>query len=131
MRKQILGLAKVTRRCKGDCLEVMPQMPDGCVDLVITDPPYGVNKAEWDTGFPRDWFYLSMKFSRMIIIITGSCGLKDSISLVGDEFIDVIAARNLSRCLCTSVGFSKGFAHRHKSAQANCTSMEESANFMP
>ena len=24
----------------GDCLDVMRQMPDGCVDLVITDPPY-------------------------------------------------------------------------------------------
>lgn len=27
----------------GDCLEVMGQMPDGCVDLVVTDPPYGVS----------------------------------------------------------------------------------------
>lgn len=26
----------------GDCLEVMRTMPDGCVDAVITDPPYGV-----------------------------------------------------------------------------------------
>ena len=24
----------------GDCLDVMRQMPDGCVDAVITDPPY-------------------------------------------------------------------------------------------
>ena len=27
----------------GDCLEVMKQMPDKCVDLVVTDPPYGMN----------------------------------------------------------------------------------------
>lgn len=26
-----------------DCLEFMRDMPDGCVDLVITDPPYGIN----------------------------------------------------------------------------------------
>ena len=26
----------------GDCLDVMRQMPDGCVDAVITDPPYGI-----------------------------------------------------------------------------------------
>lgn len=25
----------------GDCLDIMAQMPDGCVDLVVTDPPYG------------------------------------------------------------------------------------------
>jgi DNA modification methylase len=26
----------------GDCLEVMAGMPDGCVDAVVTDPPYGI-----------------------------------------------------------------------------------------
>ncbi len=26
----------------GDCLEIMADMPDGCVDAVVTDPPYGV-----------------------------------------------------------------------------------------
>jgi site-specific DNA-methyltransferase (adenine-specific) len=25
---------------KGDCIEVMKQMPDNCIDLVVTDPPY-------------------------------------------------------------------------------------------
>ena len=28
---------------QGDCLEVMKQMSDKCVDLVLTDPPYGIN----------------------------------------------------------------------------------------
>ena len=27
----------------GDCLDVMKQMPDKCVDLVLTDPPYGMS----------------------------------------------------------------------------------------
>ena len=27
---------------RGDCLEVMRQLPDGCVDAVVTDPPYGL-----------------------------------------------------------------------------------------
>ena len=27
----------------GDCLEVMHDWPDGCVDLVLTDPPYGIS----------------------------------------------------------------------------------------
>jgi len=25
-----------------DCLDVLPLMPDGCVDAVVTDPPYGI-----------------------------------------------------------------------------------------
>ncbi len=28
---------------EGDCLEVMKGWPDACVDLVLTDPPYGMN----------------------------------------------------------------------------------------
>ena len=26
----------------GDCRELLPLIPDGAVDLVLTDPPYGV-----------------------------------------------------------------------------------------
>lgn len=26
----------------GDCLEVMKEIPDGSVDMVLTDPPYGM-----------------------------------------------------------------------------------------
>ena len=32
----------------GDCLEIMPQL--GPVDLVLTDPPYGIN---WNTNYSR------------------------------------------------------------------------------
>jgi site-specific DNA-methyltransferase (adenine-specific) len=28
----------------GDCLEVMKDIPDGCIDSIITDPPYGLSK---------------------------------------------------------------------------------------
>jgi site-specific DNA-methyltransferase (adenine-specific) len=28
----------------GDCLDVMKSMPDKCVDLVLTDPPYGIGE---------------------------------------------------------------------------------------
>jgi site-specific DNA-methyltransferase (adenine-specific) len=26
----------------GDCVEVMKTLPEGCIDLVVTSPPYGV-----------------------------------------------------------------------------------------
>jgi len=40
-----------------DCLDVLPLMPDGCVDAVVTDPPYGVKFASWDDSRPPDkWF---------------------------------------------------------------------------
>ena len=33
---------------QGDCLEIMKDIPDGSVDLVLTDPPYNIGKAKWD-----------------------------------------------------------------------------------
>ena len=29
------------RKC--DCLEFIKQMPDKCIDVIITDPPYGIS----------------------------------------------------------------------------------------
>ena len=34
---------------QGDCLELMKTIPDGSVDLVLTDPPYGTTACKWDT----------------------------------------------------------------------------------
>ena len=36
-----------------DCLDVMRTMPDKCVDLVLTDPPYGINKDTGSDDFKR------------------------------------------------------------------------------
>lgn len=27
----------------GDCLSILPTLPDRCIDLVLTDPPYLLN----------------------------------------------------------------------------------------
>ena len=76
----------------GDCLDVMMQLPDMCIDAVITDPPYG-KVAGWNKPFPTSWYAPAMRIASMVAIITGSCGLKQSLPLVGDDFLDVIAAR--------------------------------------
>ena len=28
---------------QGDCLELMKKIPDGCIDMILCDPPYGIN----------------------------------------------------------------------------------------
>lgn len=33
----------------GDCLEVMKQIPDGSIDMVLCDLPYGILDFQWDT----------------------------------------------------------------------------------
>ena len=32
----------------GDCLELMADIPDGSVDMVLTDLPYGITACKWD-----------------------------------------------------------------------------------
>jgi site-specific DNA-methyltransferase (adenine-specific) len=38
----------------GDCLEKMKDIPDGSVDAIITDPPYGTTACKWDSIIPFD-----------------------------------------------------------------------------
>ena len=40
------------RLMMGDCLERMADIPDGSVDLVLTDPPYGTTACKWDAVIP-------------------------------------------------------------------------------
>jgi len=34
---------------KGDCLELMKDIPDKSIDAIITDPPYGTTTCKWDS----------------------------------------------------------------------------------
>ena len=94
----------------GDCLEYMRTMPDKSVDAVITDPPYGCKKADWDDVFPTQWYSEAKRISRTVVIITGSAGLKDSVALVGDDYIDCIAAWNKNGMTRGPLGFGNWLA---------------------
>ena len=37
---------------RGDCLDVMRELPDNYVDAVICDPPYGTTSCNWDSVIP-------------------------------------------------------------------------------
>lgn len=39
----------------GDCMDVLPTLPAGCVDAVVTDPPYGMTNEAYDRGVPDGW----------------------------------------------------------------------------
>ena len=36
----------------GDCLERMKEIPDGSVDMILADPPYGTTACKWDSVIP-------------------------------------------------------------------------------
>jgi len=46
---------------KGDCLEEMKKIPDGSVDLVLTDPPYGTTACKWDSVIPFEPMWEQLK----------------------------------------------------------------------
>jgi site-specific DNA-methyltransferase (adenine-specific) len=57
----------------GDCLEVMRDMPDNSVDLVLTDPPYGITQCSWDSmADTKLWPFLSKLKSRGSLVLTCS-----------------------------------------------------------
>ncbi len=45
----------------GDCLERMKEIPDGSVDLVLCDPPYGTTACKWDAVIPFEAMWLELK----------------------------------------------------------------------
>lgn len=75
-----------------DCMDILKQLPDKCVDLVLTDPPYGINVAkngkvgggkcckvtdygakEWDSEIPhKEIFEEIMRVSKNQIIFGGN-----------------------------------------------------------
>lgn len=40
---------------QGDCLDVLPTLPDASVDAVVTDPPYGINTKSDGSGKLNPW----------------------------------------------------------------------------
>ena len=45
----------------GDCLECMKEIPDGSVDMVLTDPPYGTTACKWDSVIPFEPMWVQLK----------------------------------------------------------------------
>lgn len=45
----------------GDCLELMKTIPDGSVDMVLTDPPYGTTACKWDSVIPFEPMWVQLK----------------------------------------------------------------------
>ena len=74
---------------QGDCLEVMKQIPDKCIDLCLCDPPYGIGgdkgaghygrtaqrkyNDNWDTETPsQEVFNEILRISKQAIIFGGN-----------------------------------------------------------
>ena len=52
---------RAIRLIHGDCLEKMKYIPDGSVDAVIADPPYGTTACKWDSVIPLEPMWEQLK----------------------------------------------------------------------
>lgn len=60
---------------QGDCLEMMKLIPDGSVDMVLCDLPYGTTACKWDSVIPFDqlWAeYLRVGKPNCAFVLTAS-----------------------------------------------------------
>jgi site-specific DNA-methyltransferase (adenine-specific) len=71
----------------GDCLEVMKEIPDGSVDMVLADPPYGTTACKWDSIIPLEPMWEQLK---RIIKPNGAIVL-----MAAQPFTSVLVASNI------------------------------------
>lgn len=45
----------------GDCLEIMKEIPDGSVDMILCDLPYGTTACKWDSVIPFEPLWIQYK----------------------------------------------------------------------
>ena len=46
---------------QGDCLERMKEIPDGSVDMILADPPFGTTQNKWDSVIPLGGMWAELK----------------------------------------------------------------------
>ena len=76
----------------GDCLEVMPTIPDKSIDMILCDLPYGTTACKWDTVIPFEPLW--KEYKRLIkdngaIVLTAS-----------QPFTSVLICSNLEMFKC-------------------------------
>jgi len=60
---------------KGDCLEIMAAIPDGSIDMILCDLPYGTTACKWDSVIPFEplWaHYRRITKPNAAIVLTAS-----------------------------------------------------------
>ena len=60
---------------KGDCLEIMKNIPDKSIDMILCDLPYGTTTCKWDTIIPFEPLWTEYKRiikDRGAIVLFGS-----------------------------------------------------------
>ena len=88
-----------------DCLDILPKMPEGCVDLVLTDPPYGIGKASWDSKVPVGYIPECLRTAKISCIMPGLWALPICLAGLGESYKSIIAGHNKNGMTYSPIGF--------------------------
>lgn len=73
---------------EGDCLEWLPRIPDGSVDLIACDLPYGATNNAWDSTLPLDVLFTHYKRilkPRGVLALTGQGIFSARLMMAGED----------------------------------------------
>lgn len=90
----------------GDCLKCMKEIPDGSVDMVLTDPPYGTTACAWDSIVPLPAMWRAL---RRVLKPTGA-----AVFTASQPYTSVLAMSNLEwfkYCLVWEKSRATGHVH--------------------
>jgi len=88
----------------GDCREILPHLPK--VDLVLTDPPYGIGKAGWDSEYITGWERVAMNLSKSgLVMNTGEQEICTAIKSLGDDYRGLFYGWNRNGMTRSSIGY--------------------------
>ena len=90
----------------GDCLEVMKEIPDNCIDLILCDLPYGTTQNKWDAVIELGEMWKQYKR-----ICTGAIVLT-----AAQPFTSVLVCSNIEHLQCAWV-WKKSRATGHLNAK--------------
>ena len=142
----------INKIINGDCLEVMRKMPDKCVDLVLTDPPYGIKGDKgvggfgssnttnqyddnWDSGTPQQEIFNEILRIGKNVIIFGGNFFTDKLPVSGhwivwDKKGDILFNNPFGDCELAWTNFDKKIVKKYKVIQQGFVS-EERIRFHP
>lgn len=115
--------------CVMDCLTALRKIPDGTIQLVVCDPPYNINVAEWD-DIPNyvEWAALWLREVERVLTPTGNfvlfgglqyqgeAGSGDLLSLVGwmRQNSNLLLVNLIIWNYPNGIGAQRFFSNRHE-----------------
>lgn len=68
-----------------DCLELLAEIPDGSIQLIVCDPPYNIQLAEWDDRADyAEWAARWLKEAERVLAPTGNMAVFGGLQFQGE-----------------------------------------------